>query len=73
MNGDVTSITLNITEILAILALVWGLGKMSQKLDTLATSVDKVTTEVAKIADVLSAVMGRVSVLEDRDERGSRR
>lgn len=67
--GDATSITLNVTEILALLAIVWGLGKMSQKLDGVVTAVESVTHEVSKIVSALAGVMERVGILEDRDDR----
>jgi len=61
---DATGITLNVTEILALLALVWGLGRMSQKLDGAIASVTDLVSEVRTLATGLAEVAGRVGILE---------
>ena len=73
MNVDATSITLTVMEIVALLAAAISFGRMSQKLDTLVKSVDGITNEVGKIVTALGNLMERVGILEDRDDRKSRR
>ena len=69
MNPDI-SFTVDIAGILALLSVVWGFAKMSQKMDTLSATVAEVGHEIGKIVGVLAELSERVSVLEDRGNRG---
>lgn len=68
MNENI-SFTIDIAGILALLSVVWGFAKMSQKMDTLSATVHEVGTEIGKIVGVLAELSERVSVLEDRSAR----
>lgn len=68
--SDNISFTIDIAGILALLSVVWGFAKMSQKMDTLSATVSEVGREIGKIVGVLAELSERVSVLEDRGNRG---
>lgn len=67
---DNVSFTIDVAGILALLSVVWGFAKMSQKMDTLSLTVQHVGDEIGKIVGVLAELSERVSVLEDRGNRG---
>ena len=68
MNPDVR-ITLDLAQIIMVGALIWGLARMSKSVENLGTVTDKLTSRLEYFGGVLQDMVGRVRVLEDRDER----
>lgn len=72
MNPDVR-ITLDLAQIIMVGALIWGLARMSKSVENLGTVTDKLTQRLEYFGGVLQDMVGRVRVLEDRDDRGGGR
>lgn len=71
MNPETTRIGLDITQLLALGGLVWGLARMSKAVDTLKDVSDKAGNVLSEVGAQLSELSGRVLVLEDRTGRRS--
>lgn len=69
MNPETTRIGLDITQLLAIGGLVWGIARMSKSVDMLKEMYDKGTAVVQVVVRELAELSGRVLVLEDRTGR----
>lgn len=69
MNPETTRIGLDISQILAIGGLVWGLARMSKAVDTLKEVSDKAGELLRVVGSELADLSGRVLVLEDRTGR----
>lgn len=69
MNPETTRITLDIMQLIAIGALVWGLARMSKSVDTLKEVTDGLVTALRVLGKELGDLSGRVLVLEDRTGR----
>lgn len=60
------TITLNVAEILALAAVVWGLAKMSKSVDTLVGVTNTLTEGLKEIGKLMGDMEARLRVLEDR-------
>ena len=67
--SDDFNIPLNITQLIMLAGLVWGLARMSKSVDVLSDVTAKLATRLEYFGTVLSDMVSRVRVLEDRDER----
>jgi hypothetical protein len=66
--GDV-NIPLNVTQLIMLGGVVYGLARMSKSVDVLSDATAKLTTRLEYFGTVLSDMVSRVRVLEDRGER----
>lgn len=68
MTAELT-LTLNITQLVLLGGLIWGLAKMSAAVDSLREVTNRLTDGLEGIGASLADMMGRVRVLEDRAQR----
>lgn len=72
MNPDFR-LPLDLTQLVMLGGVIWGLARMSKSVENLGTVTDKLTSRLEYFGGVLQDMVGRVRVLEDRDDRGGGR
>ena len=68
MNPDFR-VSLDVAQLVLLGGLIWGLARMSKSVDILSTVTDKLTGRLEYFGTVVSDLLTRVRVLEDRETR----
>lgn len=63
----------DIAQLVMLGGLIWGLARMSKSVDVLGTVTTELTSGLKVVTAALTSVAGRVSILEDRQDRRLRR
>lgn len=66
-------LTVDVAQIVMLGGLVWGLAKMSASVDQLRTVTADLTSGLKTVTAALTSVAARVGILEDRQDRKTRR
>lgn len=68
-----TVVALDITKIVLIMGLVWGLAKMKTSLDMLVKSFNEFKGDFRRMGEQLDETINRVGILEERTSPRRRR